>query len=204
MAASLTVHHTQQKGKAKGQGLGLCVDGGAKNISSGRAGRANHSSLRSKCASEGWSSLPRVNACIYHCRDDLLSSQVLLEREAVPSLLFNYHHLQRAGLPEPYGKGHASGLIEQQLPCFICYVCVPLMSLKMPSPKPCPFASSSWRRTKHLGPALVQEKGISYPSSESSLPWASGSMFNACCFLVVCLNRLVLDPNIPLMVFLWL
>lgn len=138
------------------------------------------------------------------CLRLFLSSQALLEREAVPPLLFSYHHLQRAGLPEPYGKGHASVLVKQQLPRFICCMCPPLLSLKMPSPKPCPFASSSWGRTKHLGPALVQQKGTSHPLSESSLPWASGRVFNACYFLVAGLSRPVLNPNKPLMVFLWL
>ena len=157
----------------------------AESISGGRAGKANPSSFRSKGASEGWSSLPKVNACIYHCRDDLLSSRVLL-REAVPSLLFNYYHLQKAGLPEPCREGRAPALIEQQLPHFICCVCMPPVSLKMPSPKRCLFASSGWRKTEHLGPALVQEKGILHPLFRFSLPWACGRVFNTCYLNTAC------------------
>lgn len=84
MAASLTAHRMQQRGREKGQGLGVRVDEGAKSISGGRAGKANRSSFHSKCAGEGWISLPKVNACIYHCWDDLLSSRALLREGGCP------------------------------------------------------------------------------------------------------------------------
>lgn len=192
MAASLPALRTRRRGRAKGRGPGVHGDEGAESISGGRAGKANNSSFPSKCAGEGWSSLPKVNACIYHCRDDLLSRRALLREGGCPIPAFQ--------LPPPPESRAA-----RAPPHFICCLCMPLMSLKMPSAEPCLSASSGWRRTKHLGTALVQERGIRHPLFRSSLPWACGTVFNTCYLLDVCLNTpVLLDPDISLMVFQWL
>lgn len=58
--------------------------------------------FHSKHAPESWrSSLPKVNAYIYHCQGDFLATQALL---VVPSLLFSCHHLWGAGLPKLLGR----------------------------------------------------------------------------------------------------
>lgn len=113
MAASLTAHRRQQRGRAKGRGPGVNVDEGAESISDGRAGKANCPSFHSNCAGEGWNSLPKVNAYIYHRWDDLLPGWVLLRGGGCPVPAFQLPPpREKAGLPESRGEGRAPVLIE--------------------------------------------------------------------------------------------
>lgn len=79
---------------------------------SSRAGKGHCSSFHSRHSSESWSSLPKANACIYHCQGDLLATQALLRvREGCPISTFH--------LPPPLESRAAQALRETMLHCFL-------------------------------------------------------------------------------------